>query len=97
MIITKWQYTLVGIEMFISFTGCGDVTNKSSFKSLIINGIVISKYQENTGCFGAIVIKQNDVIDTIHNIFNCTGDKNSENQFGTLFYRKIACTKKLIV
>jgi hypothetical protein len=38
----------------------------------MINGIVVKKYKEETGCFGAIVIKQNNYFDTLHNIFYCT-------------------------
>lgn len=38
----------------------------------MINGVVVNKYEEHTGCFGAIIIRQDDSIDTLHNIFFCT-------------------------
>ena len=43
-----------------------------NIKPLKINGLVVEKYEEHTGCFGAIVIKQHDSMDTLHNIFFCT-------------------------
>jgi|SRR6185437_9445804 len=51
-------------------TGYDTFVNKN-IKPLMINGIVISKYEEQTGCFGAIVIDQGNSIDTLHNIFYC--------------------------
>ncbi len=43
-----------------------------NIKPLIIKGVVVNKYQEHTGCFGAIIIRQDDSVDTLHNIFICT-------------------------
>lgn len=40
----------------------------------MLKGIVVNKYEEETGCFGVIVIRQNNSIDTLHNIFYCVPD-----------------------
>ncbi|MEP6584932.1 MAG: hypothetical protein ABJA90_11735 [Ginsengibacter sp.] len=37
----------------------------------MINGVVVKKYEEQTGCFGAIIFRQDNSIDTLHNIFIC--------------------------
>jgi hypothetical protein len=41
-------------------------------KPLSIRGVILNKYEEETGCFGAIVVKQENSIDTIRKIFTCT-------------------------
>ena len=49
----------------------------STKKPKSIRGVVLDKAKEATGCFGLIIIKQDDGIDTLHNIFYCTPPKNS--------------------
>ena len=48
-----------------------DTYVNENIKPLSINAVVINKYEEGTGCFGAIVIKEGNSIDTLHNIFIC--------------------------
>ncbi len=54
-------------------SGYDTYVNKN-IKSLKIEGRVVKKYEEETGCFGAIIIKQNKFIDTLHNVFVCAVD-----------------------
>ena len=61
---------IVSISSCIFGTGYNTYVNEN-IKPLLIKGIVINKYDEETGCFGAIVIKQRNSIDTLHNVFIC--------------------------
>jgi hypothetical protein len=42
-----------------------------SIKALNISGIVVKKYKLPPGCFGEIVLRQNDKMDTLKNICYC--------------------------
>jgi hypothetical protein len=44
----------------------------STIKPMQLRGIVLSKAQEETGCFGLIVVKQDQETDTLHRIYFCT-------------------------
>jgi hypothetical protein len=51
-------------------TGYGAYVDEK-IKPLTIKGIIVGKYKEETGCFGAIIINQDNEIDTLKNIFIC--------------------------
>lgn len=70
------QFLVMAIICIVSLSSCIFGTGYNTYvneniKPLNIKGIVLNKYKEETGCFGAIVIKQNNFIDTIRNIFFC--------------------------
>lgn len=47
-----------------------------ALKSVTFRGIVIEKYKEGTGCYGAIVIRQNKQVDTLKNQCYCGSAKS---------------------
>jgi hypothetical protein len=49
----------------------------SSIKPKRIRGIVISKSKEETGCYGLIILKQNQEVDTLRQIYYCTPPENA--------------------
>ena len=55
------------------FYSCGPDT--SSNKSIVFRGIVLSKFRDQA-CFGSIIIKNDHLIDTIHNLCNCTSERS---------------------
>lgn len=62
---------LISIIFFVSCRPDNDQR-----KSLIINGVVISKFKtDNSGCFGSIVLITNGKIDTINDVCICAPPK----------------------
>jgi hypothetical protein len=63
------------IVVVILFNSCGfncDNYLNTQIKPLLINGVVISKSGDK--CFGEIVIRQENKLDTLKNICYCTPD-----------------------
>ena len=76
LIMVVKKYFIITIICIVSLSSCifgtgYDTYVNENIKPLMIKGIVLKKYEEETGCFGAIIIKQNNSIDTLHNIFIC--------------------------
>ena len=74
MILKK--YFMITAICIVSLSSCifgsgYDTYVTENIKPLMINGIVVNKYEEETGCFGAIIIQQNNSIDTLRKIFIC--------------------------
>jgi len=57
------HFILLVIGAILNGCGCGSMVSKA--KKISIKGVVISKYEMETGCFGALVVKQGNDIDTI--------------------------------
>ncbi|MEP6951810.1 MAG: hypothetical protein ABI863_21135 [Ginsengibacter sp.] len=76
-LIMRIKRYFIALEIcFFSLSGCVPGTGNDTYvnkniKPLVIKGIVLNKYKEETGCFGAIIIKQNNSMDTLRNIFYC--------------------------
>ena len=72
--------TIAFISLF-SMSGClfgngyDDYVN-DKIKPLAIQGKIMGKYKEETGCFGAIIFEQYNQVDTLHRIFYCTPQEN---------------------
>jgi hypothetical protein len=49
----------------------------STIKPKQIQGIVIGKGEVKTGCYGFIIFKQSQEIDTLHRLYSCTPPENS--------------------
>jgi hypothetical protein len=61
----------MGFWYFLSIGSGYEAYVNENIKPLTLNAVVINKYEEKTGCFGAIIIKQDNHIDTLQNIFYC--------------------------
>src|SRR5882757_3132186 len=59
--------------------GCSGIVAKA--KKLTIKGIVIGKYKMSTGCFGAIVVSQENRFDTIENICYCVPERKKVYEY----------------
>jgi hypothetical protein len=55
-----------GYDSYVNYT----------IKPLQIHGIILEKFEEATGCFGGIIIKESDHLDTLRKIFYCTPQEN---------------------
>lgn len=74
---TKLLFLSAFISMIIIVAACilgngYEAYVNKNIKPLTINGIVITKFKEETGCFGGIVIKQSNHLDSLRKIFICT-------------------------
>jgi hypothetical protein len=60
-------------QMTACIFGSGyDVYVNENIKPKNIKGRILAKYKEETGCFGAIIVEQNNTVDTLRKINYCT-------------------------
>jgi hypothetical protein len=79
----KWVIfvNLPAISQVLLFSGCFLAPNYQDYVNSIIKpkrirGIVIGKANEETGCYGLIIFKQAQEVDTLRKIFYCTPPVN---------------------
>jgi hypothetical protein len=73
ILLTIWH--MLFLEGCFLFPSYEDYVN-SNIKPLRLRAVVVGKAEEETGCFGLIVVKQDQIIDTLHRIYYCTTPNN---------------------
>jgi len=68
----KAFFLLFTISMVVC--SCG---NEREINSLSVKGIVISKFEEEIGCFGAIIFQNNNKFDTLKGLCYCVVEDQS--------------------
>jgi len=79
-------YLMIAVVYIFSMSGClfgsgYDDYVDDKIKPLAIHGKIVGKFEEETGCFGAIIFEQHNQLDTLRKIFYCTPQENKVRSY----------------